>query len=209
MNKFVFNIFKTLLFSIIFIFVVDMVFYMYRALSLNQKMNSIMTSMQKVVMENNYLTERDATTYTAIFNQLIDDYNGRGNGYAGARTGEERTATWSEDGGFINSIRWNYGTDAAIPNIDRSDFVTKDYTRSDSAISNRNILKTDMKDTTANYGDVMVVQVQVDMVSPLYEFLNPSYRYDPDDVLNRQNVINTVTYTYLVPCQHYQVMNEN
>ena len=76
MNRLVYSVFKAIMMAIIFVFVFDMAFYLYRAISLNSRMQSISTSLQKVVMENNYLPSETATMYQHLFGQLIEDFNG-------------------------------------------------------------------------------------------------------------------------------------
>ena len=75
MHKIVYSVFKTIFLSMMLIFVFDLGFYMYRALSINGRMESLMTSMQKIVIENNYLPEQDYIMYKSIFQQLADDMN--------------------------------------------------------------------------------------------------------------------------------------
>ena len=46
MNKLVYTVFSTLAFAIIFVFVWDMVFYLYRVNSLNTRIENITSAMQ-------------------------------------------------------------------------------------------------------------------------------------------------------------------
>ena len=148
MHRLVYSVFKTIMLSMIFIFAFDMLSYLYRAMSLNQRMESLMVSMQRTVMENNYLTDGAKDTYDSIFDNLKTSVN----------TGEE----------FITDIKMNYGTDAV--NTINSIKASRGGTNSD-------ILVKDMKKVGA-YGDVMVVQVAVTINQPMWGFENNSYRAD-------------------------------
>ena len=96
MHRLVASCFKAIMFSIIFVFVFDMSFYLYRVISLNSRRESIMTSMQKVIMENNYLPDGSYKLYENIFSKLASDMN---------QGGEV----------FIRGFNINYSHDATLP----------------------------------------------------------------------------------------------
>lgn len=190
MHRLVASCFKAIMFSIIFVFVFDMSFYLYRVISLNSRMESIMTSMQKVVMENNYLPDGSYKLYENIFSRLASDMN------QGGET-------------FIRGFNINYSHDATLPS--GADTLNADiiYANGSSA-SNVNILKKRM-DTPAQYGEVMAVQVIVGVYSPIWGWGSNNtgeYKYTGQNAQqwNRNATGGTVefTYTYYVPCLKYQ-----
>ena len=183
MDKFVLNVFKGIMISMIMIFAFDMLSYLYRALSINQKMLNIMTGMQRVVMENNYMPKEMMTDYEGIFNLLAENYN--------SSTGV-KFENGSDDSTFLHSVKLNYGQDA------EGDFSGIDNT----------ILVKDMR-TPGEYGDIAVVQATIKISQPVWGFnvvknsLSGAERSANN--FNREGVYyNTLSYTYLVPCLHYQ-----
>lgn len=190
MNRLVASVFKALMIAIIGVFVFDIVFYVYRAVSLNQRMESVMTSMQKTVMENNYLPEGDYKMYEAIFRQMATDMN--------------------KGDVFINGFSINYNRP------DRgslSEIRATRYTQTGSEVT-ENILKRQMS-TPANYGDVMCIEVSVNINMPIWNWGNASpeseYVYSGQAAPEWDRVgyrTNTFKYTYYVPCLKYQSIQE-
>lgn len=76
MNRFVVVAFKAVAYSIIFVIVWSLCFYLFRAYSLNQKMESIMTSMEQEVTKHNYLTEDAYNMYRGMLLNVANDMNG-------------------------------------------------------------------------------------------------------------------------------------
>ena len=76
MHKLVYSVFKTIMVAMILVFAFDMIGYLYRAMSLNQRMENIMVSMQRIVAENNGLTPDAYSMYEDMFIQLAKDMNG-------------------------------------------------------------------------------------------------------------------------------------
>lgn len=199
MHRLVATSFKTIMFTIIFIFVWDMAFYLYRAVSLNQRMESLMTSMQKVIMENNYLPEGDYEMYVTILQQLAADMNG----------------TDAADR-FINGFYTNYensprGAVLGSLNASRAD---------ERGVRTTNILR-DTMSVPANYGDVMIAQIGVNINQPLWNWSNGTvgnYNYDGQDAawVGGTNegftrvgyATTTFYYTYYVPCLKYQSISD-
>ena len=102
MNKLVYSVFKTIAFAMIFVFVFDMGFYLYRVFSINQRAENILTSMQKVVMENNCLPQEDAEMYQQILEHMAADFNG----------GTFVNNNDGSKGEFVAAIDWNMTHDA-------------------------------------------------------------------------------------------------
>ena len=185
MDRFVLNVFKGIMISMIMIFAFDLLSYLYRAMSLDQRMLNIMTGMQRVVMENNYLPDESLNQYAEIFTSMADDFNG---GKAVKITGSQSTNY--ESNIFVSKISLNYEDDAI------GDF---------SHITNCNC----KLNTPGEYGDVIVVQAQVAIKQPMWGFNNQRNTTAGGELsmsnFNREGYgENILTYTYLVPCLHYQ-----
>ena len=179
--------------SMIFVFVFDMASYLYRAMSLNQRMESIMVSMQRCVMENNGLNDSAYNMYKSMFEQLADDMNGDLNGNGTKDVGEQ----W-----FINGFWVNYNTNA----INSLSAINSKRANASGTLQNINILHKDMSNI-ASYGDVMTVQVGVQINQPSWGFVNNSYSANDWQNSTTSNQITQKTtefwYTYYVPCLNY------
>lgn len=185
MNRLVFNVFKTLAMSMIFVFVFDMTAYMYRAVSLNQRMENYMVSMQRVVMENNYLPEGEYLLYETLFKELAKNMN--------------------VGGTFINGYIINYSHDA----IDTLSSLTAQKYNTQSGVTQATDILRSRMGTPADYGDIMTVQVIVEINQPTWGFTNGSSRSSVDFNNDRTSGLlqpNTTrfSYTYFVPCLKYQ-----
>lgn len=200
MHRLVATSFKTIMFTIIFIFVWDMAFYMYRAVSLNQRMESLMTSMQKVIMENNYLPEGDYEMYKTLLTQLARDMNGS-----------------DPNDRFINGFIINYDHAPYGAGV----LTSLNAQRSDgTGVRTTNILQRKMS-IPANYGDVMIAQIGVNINQPLWNWSHGvvgEYNYDGQDAawvggtdegFTRVGFATTTFYyTYYVPCLKYQSISD-
>lgn len=206
MHKLVYQVFKTLAFAMIFVFVWDIVFYMYRVASLNQRMESLMASMQKVVMENNCLPEDSAEMYKSLLAVIAGDFNGTSYTNAALDTGNSSQNL----GDFVAAIGWNFRTDA-------QDIVTPTITGQRSSFNNItkrfetpktvNILHTKMGEPGA-YGDVTIVQVRVLVVQPFWGFSGTQYSSEEWGRLSPAQNKTVLTYTYYVPCLKYKSVTQ-
>ena len=157
-------VFKAIALSIIFVFVWDMGFYLYRTFALNQRMEMLMSSLTKVVQENNYLPEQDMNLYKTLFQNIADSMNGDKSKYT------NNDETTGENYRFINGYTWNYdyscaGTDYTnkLPDVDAT------VTDVNGTPESRNILVRTM-DKSACYGDIMAVYVAVNVNTPFWTF---------------------------------------
>lgn len=75
MNRFVIVAFKAIAYAVIFVMIWSVLFYLYRAYSLNQKIESVMTSMEQEVSKHNYLTEDAYKMYEGILRGIAADMN--------------------------------------------------------------------------------------------------------------------------------------
>lgn len=220
MNRLVYSVFKAIMMAIIFVFVFDMAFYLYRAISLNSRMQSISTSLQKVVMENNYLPSETANMYGQLFAQLITDFNGSVN----PLTGEQTDYYSWEDGklvkndsdvndNFISGMHWNY-TDEAT-GVSGMNQTTKVYRYNGSAFTPTDIpLVVNKMCDPADYGQVMIVQLRVGVYQPLWGWnvADGKYEYKGEDgtkwVRNATGASTEFVYNYYVPCLQYKTTNQ-
>lgn len=216
MNKLVYTVFKTIAMSVIFIFLFDIIFYMYRITSLNARVESFSTSMKKVVMENNYLPSEIADTYSEIFKNMICDYN-QIPYHAGMTNAELENGTVATGQGTVNTaafiagMRWNYNTDATGINLAIN--ANRQYWDSTHwQTRNVNIVRKQMSQP-ADYGDIMVVQLKVDVFQPLWGWqagvAGGLYRGEDVTQWVRNAVTTTLVYTYYVPCLNFRTITSN
>lgn len=173
--------------SMILIIVFDVTSYLYRAMSLNQRMESIMISMQKVVMENNYLPEESYDMYKNMFKQLAEDMNSNGNTFIlGYNMNYKKKPRGGQNKGYLadNTLAGMLGM---------------------SSISKENW---DMN-LPARYGDIKIVQVQVGINSPVWEITHNTSDGKQVDVNKLADNCTIFTYRYYVPCLNYQATTQS
>lgn len=192
MNRLVFGVFKAIALSMILVIVFDMAMYLYKAVSLDQRMKNMMVSMQRTVAENNYLPETAYNTYVTMLRTMASQLEGRdGNPFIG-----------TQDGG-TKALFLNYGYNAWGVDTDVQDAITQGSTKL--------ITRMDKKGT---YGDVMVVQAAVMVRQPTWGFVKTSGVVDGGEngaeALQNDSTstqleasTHTFTYTYYVPCMNY------
>ena len=220
MNRMVWCVFKAIALSIIFVFVWDMGFYLYRTFALNQRMEMLMSSLTKVVQENNYLPEQDMNLYKTLFQNIADSMNGDKSKYT------NNDETTGENYRFINGYTWNYSSGSAgTAYTNTLEDVNATVTNVNGTPESRNILVRTM-DKSACYGDIMAVYVAVNVNTPFWTFDNTTSTFDAAN--NTQNVSSngkvsdgdgsrsidhwhrnlrystvTLDYLYYVPCMNY------
>lgn len=97
MHRLVANCFKAIAYSIIFIIIWDVGFYLWKANAINQRMESLAVSLQEVVSKNNYLPEEDFKMFKSLCLRTMDDMN-------------------TQSDTFIRGFGINYGRDASCKN---------------------------------------------------------------------------------------------
>lgn len=220
MNRMVWCVFKAIALSIIFVFVWDMGFYLYRTFALNQRMEMLMSSLTKVVQENNYLPEQDMNLYKTLFENLSYSMNGDKSKYT------NNDETTGENYRFINGYTWNYDSSCAGTDYtNKLEDVDATVTDVNGIPESRNILVRTM-DKSACYGDIMAVYVAVNVNTPFWTFDTTTSTFDAAN--NTQNVSSngkvsdgdgsrsidhwhrnlrystvTLDYLYYVPCMNY------
>lgn len=207
MNRLVYTVFKTIMLAIIFVFVFDMAFYLYRALSLNARMESLSTSLKKVVMENNYLPKEDAELYQDLLYQMVADFNGVtynpvSNSFTGASSDQ-----------FISGMHWNFSSDAVISDpLQLTGTVNQFNATSGTWTSVSKQLVHKKMNQPADYGDIMIVQLRVGVYQPLWNWgtggSTTDYKYTGQsaDSWTRYGQARSTefVYTYYVPCLRYK-----
>lgn len=201
MNRMVWCVFKAIALSMIFVFVWDMGFYLYRTYALNQRMEMLMSSLTKVVQENNYLPENEKEVYDTLFRNIADMMNGDKSKYD---ADSEKTGS---DYQFVNGFQWNYSKDSkgTINYANKVDDIMADVTDVKGTTNNRNILVRSM-DKSACYGDIMLVYVSVNVNTPFWTFQTgkDEGRYNLTTWSRNVAYSNvTMDYVYYVPCMNY------
>lgn len=210
MHKMVLQVFKVIALSMVFVFIWDIVFYLYRAFSLNQRMESINVSVQKVVSENNYLPTGQYNMFMSIYNDMGESFN---KVPANADASDANVVKMNEfivyDGN--NAVTLNYNQPATnskrIGGYKPNSYGSIDW--------NDNIVKNRL-DAPADYGDIMCIEAKVKVNQPLWGFLDGDkmnaknwQKGTSDDMSKfgsqyRGDGTTTFTYTYYVPCLKYQ-----
>lgn len=140
MHRLVANCFKAMAYSIIFIIVWDVCFYLWRANAINQRMESLAVSLQEVVSKNNYLPEEDYKMFESLCKQTMSDMN--------------------QGDIFIRGFNINYGRDAYCKNA-----VSVNVDKGSGVV---NVAKYNLK-TPASYGDVQVVEIGVGINASIWD----------------------------------------
>lgn len=201
MHNLVYKVFKTIAMAMIFVFVWDIVFYMYRTASLDQRMKSLMSSMQKVVMENDCLPEDSATMYKSLIGNIVLDFN---------HVAYTDAANNAQDlGEFIAAVGWNFRTDAQNIGVTSISGLRSDYNYWSGTFSSpvyTNILHKKMGEP-GGYGDITVVQVRVLVNQPFWGF-SGGYGGQNWGRLTPARNKTVMDYTYYVPCLKYKSVTQ-
>lgn len=227
MHNMVFKVFKTIAFAIIFVFVFDIAFYIYRFASFNTKVENITTSLQKVVMENNYLPSEQAELFKAMFYNMMADYN--------APTRADRTGYHfnsatnavpfnNANNAFVLFCDWNYRDAAVFPSgtapINVVDNPGHSIVHQQMGIAGSG--------TVGDYGDIMIVQVRFILAQPMWNFMHnagfinggvgitagaaATGMENQNEVTPAQKIANRFTtevdYNYYVPCLQYKSITQ-
>lgn len=218
MNKLVYSVFKTIAFAMIFVFVWDLGFYLFRVAILNQRMDNIMTSLQKVVTENNYLPSESAEVFKQMLYAMATDFNS-------GRTFTNANNAQNED--FIEALGWNVGQNATVTSGMETLTANRSYWQSGGWHQRSvRILHKNMGEV-GSYGDVQTIQLYVKVVMPFWGFstsgsdrANNGIQATGQAVAaggergaaawNRNSRAKRVTFTYTsyVPCLKYQSVTQ-
>lgn len=192
MTRFVFTAFKAVMFAIIFVFVWDTGFFLFRTLNLHQRMLLLTGQMVDTVEANNYMpdsfwlgSELGGTdsnpkgTYAVIMQDIVNTMN------SGDR--------------FILGYSTNYSTNGSgftgVQGIDNIS-TTVSTGRDDGISYFHPIMK-----SPGYYGDIMLVWMEVGVAAPTW-----GYEYDSNQVSLEKYASNKcvrLSYRYVVPCLHY------
>lgn len=199
--RMIYQVFKTLAIAMVMVFVFDIVFYLYRAYSLNQRMESMCVSLQKVVSENNYLPEGQYNMFTTLFDDMADSFN---SGYV---TNDDGTITRVDESSLSGTDR---NINRFIVRQDDGHAVRLNYgqTPEGGTPSITGVTVGSDLSKPLDYGDVAYIQVKVEVKQPVWDFIGTSYSAANFQNSNTDSSIaektTEFTYTYLVPCLKYQ-----
>lgn len=187
MHRIVVTAFKAVAYAMIFVIIWSVVFYLFRVFALNSKLETIMVSMRQDVSQNNYLTEDRYEMYKTMLLDVANEMNNGDTFVVGYNLnyakGDKSNACVSDD--TPSNMGLHYTSDG--------------YKMSGAANSptySLNLAK------PAACGDVAVIELQVG-------FNALSWRYDTaeqaaaDELKLTDDIVNTITYTYQVPCLKY------
>lgn len=206
MHKMVLQVFKVIAFSMVFVFVFDIIFYLYRSFSLNQRMESINVSLQKVVSENNYLPVGQYNMFMSIYNSMGESFNKAPDGADAAEIKANEFIVY--DGN--NAVTLNY--DRSASNVKAITGYKYDV---NGTAREENLVKPQLNQP-ADYGDIMCIEAKVKVNQPLWGFLDGAkmnaknwQKGTSDDIAKfgdqyEGDGTHTFTYTYYVPCLRYQ-----
>lgn len=187
MHRIVVTAFKAVAYAMIFVIIWSVVFYLFRVFALNSKLETIMVSMRQDVSQNNYLTEDRYEMYKKMLLGVANEMN---NGDT-----------------FVVGYNLNYATGGKSNACMSDDIITNMGLRNKSGeykmsgATNSPTYSLNLANPAA-CGDVAVIELQVG-------FNALSWRYDTteqaaaDELKLTDDIVNTITYTYQVPCLKY------
>lgn len=187
MHRIVVTAFKAVAYAMIFVIIWSVVFYLFRVFALNSKLETIMVSMRQDVSQNNYLTEDKYEMYKTM---LLDVANEMNNG---------DTFVVGYNLNYVKGDKSNACVSDDTPSNMGLHYTSDGYKMSGATNSptySLNLAK------PAACGDVAVIELQVG-------FNAISWRYDTaeqaaaDELKLTDDIVNTITYTYQVPCLKY------
>lgn len=198
--RMVLNVFKAIAISMVLVMAVDIGFYLYKAVNLNKRMESICSSLQRVVTENNYLPASEHSMYMSLFDAMGNNMNGK--------DFTKNKGDLKQDEDFVV---FNDNGHAVTLNYDNANTVDSTKLPEIKDEKGYNILRTQL-DSPADYGDVMYIQASITIQPPLWGFGNNTYTGKPT-MKNWKRYIDTSSrvtfhYTYFVPCLKYQSVTE-
>lgn len=195
MNKLVYSVFKAIMVAIVFVFVWDLVFYLYDVLSLNSRIETLAVSMKHSVSDNNGLTSEAADMYKTLLKQMGKSYN---------------TSSYNFVVGFNLNSNHEAKDKNGSPLSASSTLQVKDA-------SGTNLVHWNAGDI-GDYGDITCLQIQVGVVQPLWYWggnKNGDYNYNGQsadewnrDVSGAGGHTIILDYTYFVPDLQYKSVTE-
>lgn len=193
MNRLVFNAFKAVMLAIIFVFVWDMGFFLFRTMNLHQRMLLVTGQMVSTVQSNNYMPSEfwvgtDATNPNGVYASILKDI----------------ASTMNNGDVFVLGYNINYTTNNSgftdLPGTkDVSDILTHGRTAGQAYFHGT-------MSTPAYYGDMMLVYVQVGVACPFWSMKtdhNVFIATNEDSSHKKMYSVVRLDYRYVVPCLHY------
>ena len=219
--RMIIKVFKVIAFAMLMVFLVDIAIYLVKAYQLRQRIESVMVSLQRTVMQNNYLPPSEKATYETIFGTITNTLNG--NNIDDERFGREAKAkdVGIEDSfiylGLGEGIRLNYDTDVyTVPS--NLETTYKELSAAGKVIYNPKKARYVNLATPAEYGDLKLIQVAVTLRRPIWGFAAGSKKGTKTNSWKSnaqgENVdgagtglsLTTLHFSYLVPCLHYNAI---
>lgn len=195
MHRIVANCFKAIAYSMIFIIIWTVGFYLWKVNALNQRIESLTVSMQNVVSRNNYLPEDSFNMFSGILQSIASDMNG------GDKT----------DTRFIYGMWLNYDTGKDSTYSGGVNAETKLVYDSIGTGSKTSKVCYNIS-APVDYGDVQVIELEIGVNAPWFsstdradkitisgKTLESSENHQSDMVLK---------YTYAVPCLKYTTVTQ-
>lgn len=188
MHRIVITAFKAVAFSIIFVVVWSVVFYLLRVSSLNSRLETVMVSMQQDVAKNNYLTEDAYTMYESILRGIADDMN--------TTTGGSEVIYDN----FIVGFRINYNHGIS------NDLANQIGLADGSGGEANGAHYSTVLSNPGNAGDIAVIELTV-----VFNAITWGHNVAADsgvDQLVSGTTTNSISYVYQVPCLRYISVTE-
>ena len=185
MTRFVYNAFKAVILAIIFVFVWDMGFFLFKTLNLHQRMLLLTGQMVDTVEANNYMPA-DFWIGTGTLSNPNGTY---------ARIMDDIANTMNAGDRFVVGYSINYGSgsnDSGFVDIGIDDISTAPAVRNDGKSYFHQTME-----TPAYYGDVMLVWMEIGVAPPKWGYTGGDLnKYDSSGCVK-------LAYRYVVPCLHY------
>lgn len=210
------SVFKTIALSMVLVFVADIVIYLYKAFQLQQRIESLAVSMQRTVMQNNYLPESEYKMYTAVFKQIAQTMNGK-NKSEEDKLGREKKANNFIDGNITMNYDATIGNTPAITGLTASSNISTQVNGTSYDLFNINSPKSVNLATPAQYGDLKYIQIKVTIKQPVWGFVSGGGSGREHSSANWTSngssrgaglghPTTTLCFSYFVPCLHYNAI---
>lgn len=202
------RVFKTIAIAMVLVFVCDIAIYLYKAFQLQQRIESLAVSLQRTVMQNNYLPESEHATYSALFEHTVQTLNGTNKAndthHRWGRELNDNESFIQTNGNPANGIRMNYDTNIHNHSglVEGVDGASKITVNGETVFDPNNERCVNLA-TPAEYGDLKYIQISVTLIQPYWGFTN---QLDSNSWGIIDHPTTTMYFSYLVPCLHYNAI---
>lgn len=212
-------VFKVLAASMILVFVFDISAYLIKAYTLHQRMNNLATSIQRVVMENNYLPYSEYKLFDAISKDICLSLNGINKNEAN-KTHRESSSRNNfiicEHPSIGDGIKINAYYDTNGNPVTKSKYLNGSSAPSDIRFNINGSAKIVFSSSKgryvnlaepAEYGDCKYIELVANIIQPMWGFRGGEVKSTNLTNNSRDsrftNPVTTISVGYLVPCLHY------